>query len=321
MSKNLFKSYYTTKETSTPRVIDGNAKVEQAIERIKYLYPDGIPGVTNEGFEVLNPDVYGENEGDFAGEYSEGLNADMLSGLMDDNGADALFGEDTPSTSSNVIKANPVVDLPPVPSEAEVRAEIDALRHRLVEETLADIATMKDQAAAEAEQIKTQAYEEAKEQGYQDGKNQAYAELEGERNALALEIKKHEDEYSELLFELEPKFVRYITNIYEKVFQVDLAEEKDIVVNLLKTAMQKVEGSKNYMIHVSKDDYKFVYEHKKDLADAAMAEDAIIDVVEDLTMKSGDCFIETANGIFDCGVETQLTALKKKLMLLAYDGR
>ena len=320
MSKNLFKSYYTTKETSTPRVIDGNAKVEQAIERIKYLYPEGIPGVgAPEGFEALAPDVYGEN--DYSGEYSEGLNADMLSGLMDDNGADALFGEDTPSTSSNVIKANPVVDLPPVPSEAEVRAEIDALRHRLVEETLADIATMKDQAAAEAEQIKTQAYEEAKEQGYQEGKNQAYAELEGERNALALEIKKHEDEYSELLFELEPKFVRYITNIYEKVFQVDLAEEKDIVVNLLKTAMQKVEGSKNYMIHVSKDDYKFVYEHKKDLADAAMAEDAIIDVVEDLTMKSGDCFIETANGIFDCGVETQLTALKKKLMLLAYDGR
>ncbi len=51
-----------------------------------------------------------------------------------------------------------------------------------------------------------------------------------------------------------------------------------------------------------------------------MAEDVIIDVVEDLTMKSGDALIETANGIFDCGVETQLTAIKKKLMLLAYNG-
>ena len=75
------------------------------------------------------------------------------------------------------------------------------------------------------------------------------------------------------------------------------------------------------MIHVSKEDYRFVYDHKKELADASMSADAVIDVVEDLTMKSGDCFIETANGIFDCGVETQLTALKKKLMLLAYDGR
>ena len=317
MSRNLVKSYYTTKETSTPRVIDGNAKVEQAIERIKYLYPDGIPGVANEGFEVLNPDVYGENEGDFAGEYSEGLNADMLSGLVDDNGPGAFDD----NFSSNVIKANPVPDMPPVPSEAEVRAEVDALRHRLVEEALGEIAAMKDQAAQEAEQIKSQAYEEAREQGYREGQEQAYAELEGERRNLELEIKKHEDEYAELLFELEPKFVRYITNIYEKVFQVDLAEEKEIVVNLLKTAMQKVEGSKNYMIHVSKDDYKFVYDRKKDLAEAAMAEGAIIDVVEDLTMKSGDCFIETANGIFDCGVDTQLTALKKKLMLLAYDGR
>ena len=98
------------------------------------------------------------------------------------------------------------------------------------------------------------------------------------------------------------KITTYITNIYEKVFQVDLSEEKNIVVNLLRNAMQKVEGSKNYIVHVSKEDYKFVYERKKELADAAMAEDVIIDVVEDLTMKSGDALIETANGIFGTSV-------------------
>ncbi len=315
MSKNLVKSYYTTKETSTPRVIDGNAKVEEMLERIRYIYPEGVPGTSSaDGFEELNPDVYEGAEDGFA----DGIDADMLSSLMDDDRS-AIDEDGAFTPVSNIIKANPEANSGP--SAEEVRAEVDALRHRLVEETLSEIANMKDQAAEEISRDKMTAFEEARNQGYEEGRRQAYAELEGSRMELEQEKAKHEEEFSELLFELEPKFVRLITNIYEKVFQVDLAEEKEIVVNLLKNAMQKVEGSKNYMIHVSKDDYKYVYDHKADLAQAAMAADAIIDVVEDLTMKSGDCFIETANGIFDCGVETQLTALKKKLMLLAYDGR
>ena len=310
MSKNLVKSYFATKESSTPRVIDGNITVEQSLERIKYIFPDGVPAQNeNQG---LDEDTEADAE---PAVFSE-LDAEMVKGLVDDNEPE---GEtDNEAAQSNVIKANPAKE--EIPSEAQVRAEVEELKHRLVEEALADIAVMKNQAAEEVARDKAIALEAAKSEGYQEGRNTGYMELEEERRILEEDKRKHEEEYSELLFELEPKFVRYITNIYEKVFQVDLSEEKNIVVNLLRNAMQKVEGSKNYIVHVSKEDYKFVYERKKELADAAMAEDVIIDVVEDLTMKSGDALIETANGIFDCGVETQLTAIKKKLMLLAYNG-
>ena len=310
MSKNLVKSYFATKESSTPRVIDGNITVEQSLERIKYIFPDGVPAQNeNQG---LDEDTEADAE---PAVFSE-LDAEMVKGLVDDN--EPENEADSEVAQSNVIKANPAKE--EIPSEAQVRAEVEELKHRLVEEALADIAVMKNQAAEEVARDKAIALEAAKSEGYQEGRNTGYMELEEERRILEEDKRKHEEEYSELLFELEPKFVRYITNIYEKVFQVDLSEEKNIVVNLLRNAMQKVEGSKNYIVHVSKEDYKFVYERKKELADAAMAEDVIIDVVEDLTMKSGDALIETANGIFDCGVETQLTAIKKKLMLLAYNG-
>jgi len=307
LSKNLVKSYYVTKESSVPRVIDGNITVEQSLERIKYIFPDGVPNQANES--LANDSE--EQAVDMG--FSE-LDAEMVKGLVDDPlDADTEEGGNV----SNVIKAKS----DDIPNEADVRAEVEELKHRLIEETLADIAVMKNQAAEEVARDKAIALEEAKSQGYQEGRDMGYMELEEERRIFEEEKKKHDEEYAEMLFELEPKFVRYITNIYEKVFQVDLSEEKNIVVNLLRNAMQKVEGSKNYIVHVSKEDYKYVYERKKELADAAMAEDVIIDVVEDLTMKSGDALIETANGIFDCGVETQLTAIKKKLMLLAYDGR
>ncbi len=310
MSKNLVKSYFATKESSTPRVIDGNITVEQSLERIKYIFPDGVPAQNeNQGTDE-------DTEADAEPAVFSELDAEMVKGLVDDN--EPENETDNEAAQSNVIKANPVKE--EIPSEAQVRAEVEELKHRLVEEALADIAVMKNQAAEEVARDKAIALEAAKSEGYQEGRNTGYMELEEERRILEEDKRKHEEEYSELLFELEPKFVRYITNIYEKVFQVDLSEEKNIVVNLLRNAMQKVEGSKNYIVHVSKEDYKFVYERKKELADAAMAEDVIIDVVEDLTMKSGDALIETANGIFDCGVETQLTAIKKKLMLLAYNG-
>ena len=310
MSKNLVKSYFATKESSTPRVIDGNITVEQSLERIKYIFPEGVPTVPEETVDI--EDVETETEQPV---FSE-LDAEMVRGLVDD--VEPAEEAEDEAERSNVIKAAPAKE--PSKSEADVRAEVEELKHRLVEEAIADIAVMKNQAAEEVARDKAIALEAAKSQGYEEGRNTGYMELEEERKALAEDRKKHEEEYAELLFELEPKFVRYITNIYEKVFQVDLSEEKNIVVNLLRNAMQKVEGSKNYIVHVSKEDYKFVYERKKELADAAMAEDVIIDVVEDLTMKSGDALIETANGIFDCGVETQLTAIKKKLMLLAYNG-
>ena len=306
MSKNLVKSYFVTKESSVPRVIDGNIAVEQSLERIKYIFPEVTADAGAGDLQSVDADAGGE-----AG-FSE-LDPEMVKGLVDD------VSENDEEGTSNVIKAS--LQEEPVQTQEEVRAEVDALKHRLIEEALAEIAVMKNTAAEELARDKAIAFEEAKSQGYQEGRNSGYMELEEQRKIFEEDKRKHEEEYAELLFELEPKFVRYITNIYEKVFQVDLSEEKNIVVNLLRNAMQKVEGSKNYIIHVSKEDYKFVYERKKELAEAAMAEDVIIDVVEDLTMKSGDALIETANGIFDCGVETQLTAIKKKLMLLAYDGR
>lgn len=311
MYKNLVKSYFATKESSTPRVIDGNIAVEQSLERIKYIMPEVVNPTEQEDGAVDG--LFGQDPDQ---EGFTALDAEMVKGLVDD--VDDGAYEESQATS-NVIKAAPANES--VQTADDVRAEVEELKHRLVEEALADIAVMKNQAAEEVARDKAIALEAAKSEGYQEGRDMGYMELEEARKTFEEDKKKHEEEYAELLFELEPKFVRYITNIYEKVFQVDLSQEKEIVVNLLRNAMQKVEGSKNYIIHVSKEDYKFVYERKKELAEAAMAEDVIVDVVEDLTMKGGDALIETANGIFDCGVETQLTAIKKKLMLLAYDGR
>ena len=174
MSKNLVKSYFATKESSTPRVIDGNITVEQSLERIKYIFPDGVPTQP----EALGNDDNSEIDAETA-VFSE-LDAEMVKGLVDDN--EPVDEGEQEAPQSNVIKANPPKE--DVPSEAEVRAEVEELKHRLVEEALADIAVMKNQAAEEVARDKAIALEAAKSEGYQEGRNTGYMELEEERRIL-----------------------------------------------------------------------------------------------------------------------------------------
>ena len=57
---------------------------------------------------------------------------------------------------------------------------------------------------------------------------------------------------------------------------------------------------------------------KKQIA-ASVAAGSSIEVVEDLTLSKNQCMIETEDGIFDCGVSTQLTELSNRLKLLSYE--
>ena len=67
----------------------------------------------------------------------------------------------------------------------------------------------------------------------------------------------------------------------------------------------------------SKNDYEYISERKDQLSDGLGSTDTI-EVIEDLTLRQSECFIESEGGIYDCGIGTELELLKKELMLLSY---
>lgn len=308
MSSNVVKSFYTIKESSTPRVIESNTRVEQAIERVR------IEIENDESAQNFEWNDFGSGMGeDFRGNDSaDSLDADALNALV---GSDDSEG----NISGNVIKSNPVQDAGAV--RERMLAEVEMEKQQLMEKAQADAAMLKNLAAEEIARDKSMALEMGRQEGYEAGMSQAMGELEQMKKELEIQRRHLEQQYEDMMFDLEPQFVRHITNIYEKVFLMDLSDKKDIVLNVLQNAMQKIEGSKNYIVHVSKEDFSFVNERKSILVDATLAADVTVDIVEDITMRQGDCMIETANGIFDCGIDTQLSAIKKRLVLLSYNGR
>ena len=73
-----------------------------------------------------------------------------------------------------------------------------------------------------------------------------------------------------------------------------------------------------FMVHVSPKDYEKVYAKKAELLSKISRENIKLEIVEDMTVSERQCIIETENGVFDCGIDTQLEELKKRFKLLAY---
>ena len=119
--------------------------------------------------------------------------------------------------------------------------------------------------------------------------------------------------------ELEPEFIDTITAVYRHIFQVDLADNRDILVHLIDSTLRKVESSRTFIVHVSAEDYPYVNMQKQMLTEGAVAGRGLIEIIEDIALAKGDCLIETDGGIFDCGISTQLEELTKKLRVLSFE--
>lgn len=291
MSSNLFKSYYLNRNTDNARIINSNEMIAQRLEQIGMRMPEVQMGMG--GFEPVNL-------------FEESTVVDP---------ADVLSGEYVPEEEgvpSSVIKG------PEVPAEPVYEGPSP---EELIAQAQEEIENMRADAMNEIESIRMSTLNSAQAQGYEDGKKQAMQEMEAMRQDLEAERMRLHAYYEQQIDELEPLFIKTLTGIYEKVFEVGLDNQQEIIVNLLRNTMKKLDGCKNFLVHVSAADYQYVKEHKEQLLSDSTQEGTVIDIVEDSMIRENECTIETINGIYDCGIGTQMKELRKKLTLLSYDGR
>ncbi len=283
MSSTLIKSYTYNyaeeKEKKGKRVIDSNLAVSERIRELSEM-------------------MEAEPEEDFADEFTEGLDAAQVDALLTDQ--DELAAENAKNEA-----AQKLID------EANEEAQ------QIIENANAEAERIIAEANAKAEEI----FAEAREKGMAEGSEAGYAEgmekaaekeREVEEKSVALDRA-----YEAKVAELEPKFVDTLTGIYSHVLGIDLTGRSETVLHLLQNTIRNIEGTKNYLVHVSGDDHEFVSEHRDDLAEG-LGSSATVEVINDVTLTAGNCFVETDGGIFDCSLGTELELLKKELRVLSY---
>lgn len=195
---------------------------------------------------------------------------------------------------------------------------------QLKEEAMAEIEAMKAEAQKEIEELRAKASESGYQEGYAEGKQKAEDECRAHYQQMEQKLitkeKELEDRYQEQMEELEPALVDKLTGVYEHVLGIRLEEEKENILFLINRSLASLDSGRNYIIHVSKEDYEAAKSGKPQISvETGMPEDAF-EIIADGTMKKGDCMIESDLGIMDCGLGTQMEMLKRQLKLLSYSG-
>lgn len=240
------------------------------------------------------------NEMDADG-FINGLHADVVEELISDDGTadaltdDAAMGEQ--QAAASLENAN---------AEAE----------RIIEEARLQA----EQIIADANKNADAAFEEAKQNGYYEGNEKAQEEMNIKQAQLEAEFdnkrKGLEQEYNNLKESIEPELVEVITDVFRKVTGVVAEDNQEIILHLINDVMHNADGSRDYVIKVSPDDYKFLVNNQGKIY-CAMSREVNIDIVEDATLERNQCMIETNTGIFNCSLDIELNNLIKNIKLLS----
>lgn len=300
MSSNLFKRNYTCVNQEDRRIIHSNELLEKRIEELAEKSRCAAAGGFVSGIQARKVAL-----------------ADIGENASEEERLGEEAAADSEGIGGNVIKAAPPEGQP---AAEEILAQANAEAERILSQAREQAEVLRSAALAQAREEEQRLFEQAKAKGYQEGLagfEEKSARLEAEWKQKSSEL---EAQYQKMIDELEPQFIDTITGIYEHIFHVKLSSYRDVLTYLISSALRKIEGSQNFFIHVSKEDYPYVSMQKKQLTAGAAVSGGSLEIVEDLTLEKNQCLIETECGIFDCGLGTQLDGLKEELRLLSYEG-
>lgn len=286
MSNNVIKYNYVVCNESDRRVIDSNELVAARIEKLS---------------RILN--TAGHHPGSHSGSagFTEGLNAMQVERLLSD-------GEEEDGA---IIKESEE-------QAAALAEQASAQAETILEEARQQAESILEEARQQAENIKNQAEAAGRSAGYDAGYQEGLGTFSAQEAQLQEQEAALQREYEAKVNEMEPQLMSVLTDIYEHVLGIQLTEQKEVIVHLLQNTLNSMEAVKEYLVHVSREDFPYVSMRKKELL-SSVASNSNLEVVEDALLSQGQCMIETGGGIFDCSLETELEGLKKELRLLSYE--
>lgn len=286
MSSNLLKRGTTSVQNDITRVIDVNELIAKRMEylasQVKTLPPEEILG-------------------------GEAPEADPVAALLadDEDGFQALTAD------SEVVEKQ----LTPAEMLDEAKAQAQEILEQANKD--ADEILQRANSTAQAEGIRIR--EEAKSKGYEEGYQKAIDDLKREQDALAARNRELEEQYNQMIECAEVQLIESLSHIYEHVIGVSFQGDSEVLQYVLSQALRGIEGSRNFIIRVSMEDYPSIVDKQNALEQCIPGKDGTVEIIEDSNLESMECRIETENGIFDCGLDAQLRELKKKLVLLSYE--
>jgi len=157
------------------------------------------------------------------------------------------------------------------------------------------------QAGAERE-----GFEQGRNLGLDAGKQEAGVLMQ---QAMTL-INRILEERRKVYEEIEPQIADLALKIAEKVINTEVTLNNDIVVNLIKSNLDKVKDREEITVRVSPDDYEYVKQNEDELRKML---DGVkkFRIESDGVIEKGGCMLETSLGNLDSRIDFQMEILKR----------
>lgn len=287
---NLFKAGFVSFDPTDARIIDSNELANKKIEQFQELE------IKRQRAQMAQED--GFPEGEEGDDFIPGIDMEQLTQLTEDQSM-----------------LEPVTD-PQFDMEA-MQAEIDLKIQQAQEQ--ADMIIQ--DAMQQAENIKNDAMQQGRQEGYDAGYQEGVMAAQALQDEIEQQRGDLEKEYQQIVDELEPEMVDILTQIYEHVFNIELREDKGIILHLLKTTLSRIEPGNDLIVHVSSDDYDDIMDERDTLQAAITSPNTTMEIIEDPLLKENECMIESESGVFDCSLGVELSEITRKLKLLSFDRK
>jgi len=196
--------------------------------------------------------------------------------------------------------------------EEDAKRKAEEYIHQKETEIEEKIKKQEEQLNKEYQETKDKAYKE----GYDAGYNSGRAEVERLIRRLHNVIEKAIDKREEIISEAEEQVIRIILLIVRKVVKAISEEQKGVVIENIKAALNKIKGKTEVIIRVNTEDLELATEHKEELMQM-FEELQHVTILEDTRVDKGGCIIETDFGSVDARISTQLNEIEEKIRELA----
>ncbi|MGL4367961.1 MAG: flagellar assembly protein FliH [Brevinemataceae bacterium] len=169
---------------------------------------------------------------------------------------------------------------------------------------------------SEAQKTSTTIKEEARQNGFQSGfdeglnsgKEQIDFAVERLHNIVAETARERE----RILFHSEEQVINLIITMVSKVVKRLTSEQKDIVIENAKAALELLRSAMTIFIRVSPLDFNYAQSFKKELINKLESR-SDVKFVEDPTIEPGGVYIESDTGDIDATIKSQLEELENQM--------
>jgi flagellar assembly protein FliH len=209
----------------------------------------------------------------------------------------------------------------PKPVEGSLKEDLEEEANSIVDDAKEMYLRIIEEANLEAHKIleiaqheRESIYAHATEQGYSDGHGAGFSEGLNQAEAIiqkAAEVKLLLDEKRlEMYREAEIEIMEMVLDIARKVIGEELTQNPDIMLSLIRQALDKCAYKDKLAIRVSELDYSYVNDNKDRIIMLTQGINEL-EIICDKALQKGSCIVETPGGEVNSGLTVQINEIEK----------